>query len=160
MRALEYVDGRNVIFDVRISDRDRARVPALVDELLAMKPDVVVGDAIAARMIRAKTTSIPCLGRLNRSGWRWAREEPSTAWDERDRRCAISHQQLRSRFEWLREPDPTEVATPPLYMAFDILYRNGRDLTARPLRERRVRLEDVVAGSEMVFPVRRLAPDE
>jgi ATP-dependent DNA ligase len=29
----------------------------------------------------------------------------------------------------------------------------------RPLRDRRARLEDVVAGSELVFPVRRLAPD-
>ena len=29
----------------------------------------------------------------------------------------------------------------------------------RPLRNRRAQLEDVVAGSELVFPVRRLAPD-
>jgi ATP-dependent DNA ligase len=35
----------------------------------------------------------------------------------------------------------------------------GPDLTARPLRDRRARLENVVAGSELVFPVRRLAPD-
>lgn len=44
-------------------------------------------------------------------------------------------------------------------MAFDILCRDRRDLTARPLRDRRARLEDVVAGSNLVFPVRRLAPD-
>jgi ATP-dependent DNA ligase len=31
--------------------------------------------------------------------------------------------------------------------------------TGRPLRDRRVRLEDAVAGSELVFPVRRLAAD-
>src|SRR5262245_17115543 len=31
--------------------------------------------------------------------------------------------------------------------------------TAFPLRDRRARLEDVVAGSELVFPVRRLASD-
>jgi ATP-dependent DNA ligase len=30
-------------------------------------------------------------------------------------------------------------------------------VTGRPLRERRARLEEVVAGSEFVFPVRRLA---
>jgi len=35
----------------------------------------------------------------------------------------------------------------------------GHDLSARPLRDRRARLEDVVAGSDLVFPVRRLAPD-
>jgi len=44
-------------------------------------------------------------------------------------------------------------------MAFDLLYCDRRDITARPLRDRRARLEDVVAGSELVFPVRRLAPD-
>lgn len=32
-------------------------------------------------------------------------------------------------------------------------------LTARPLRDRRALLENVVAGSELVFAVERLAPD-
>jgi len=76
-----------------------------------------------------------------------------------DGEVAVYDEQLRSRFDWLREPDPEAVASPPVYMAFDILYRDGRDLSARPLGRRRVRLEGVVAGSELVFPVRRLAPD-
>jgi bifunctional non-homologous end joining protein LigD len=76
-----------------------------------------------------------------------------------DGEVAIYDQQLRSRFDWLREPDPDAVASPPLLMAFDLLYWDRRDLTGRPLRDRRVRLEDVVAGSELIFPVRRLAPD-
>jgi ATP-dependent DNA ligase len=42
-------------------------------------------------------------------------------------------------------------------MACDILYRNGCDLTQLPLRSRRPRLQELVAGSERVFPVRRLA---
>jgi bifunctional non-homologous end joining protein LigD len=42
-------------------------------------------------------------------------------------------------------------------MAFDVLYSDERDLTQDALRERRLRLEDVVAGSDRVFPVRRLA---
>src|SRR5262245_34917387 len=66
-------------------------------------------------------------------------------------------QKLRSRFEWLREPDPDAVATPPMFVAFDVLHRNGRELTGHPLRERRARLEEVVDGSEYVLPVRRLA---
>jgi len=49
------------------------------------------------------------------------------------------------------------VASPPVYMAFDLLYRDGYDLSGRPLRERRSRLEDVVAGRNLIFPVRRLA---
>jgi bifunctional non-homologous end joining protein LigD len=76
-----------------------------------------------------------------------------------DGEVAIYDEQLRSRFEWLRELDPNAVATPPLLMAFDIVFHNGRDLCARPLRDRRTRLEDIVAGSELVFPVRRLAAD-
>src|SRR5499425_1039390 len=76
-----------------------------------------------------------------------------------DGEVAIFDEQLRSRFDWLREPDGAAVASPPVYMAFDLLYRDGRDLTTRPLAYRRVRLEAVVAGSELVFPVRRLAPD-
>jgi len=59
----------------------------------------------------------------------------------------IYDQELRSRFDWLRGPDPEAVATPPLFVAFDILHFYRRDLTARPLRDRRVRLEDVGGGS-------------
>jgi hypothetical protein len=32
---------------------------------------------------------------------------------------------------WLREPDPDAVATPPLLMAFDLLYQDRRDLTLK-----------------------------
>jgi bifunctional non-homologous end joining protein LigD len=69
-----------------------------------------------------------------------------------DGEVAIYDQQLRSRFDWLREPDPGAVASPPLLMAFEILFWDRRDLTARPLRDRRARLEDVVAGSELDLP--------
>jgi len=75
-----------------------------------------------------------------------------------DGKVAIYDQQLRSRFDWLQEPDPAAVASPPVCMAFDLLYQGRRDLTARPLRDRRARLE-VVVGSELVFPARRLGPD-
>jgi bifunctional non-homologous end joining protein LigD len=76
-----------------------------------------------------------------------------------DGEVAIYDEQLRSRFEWLRESDPDAVATPPVFMAFDLIYWDGRDLSAQPLRDRRRRLEDVVAQSELIFPVRRLARD-
>jgi ATP-dependent DNA ligase len=36
-----------------------------------------------------------------------------------DGEVAIYDQQLRSRSDWLREPDPDAVATPPLFIAFD-----------------------------------------
>ena len=51
------------------------------------------------------------------------------------------------------------MATPPVLIAFDVLYRNGEDLTAGPLSERRLVLEDVITGAAMVYSVRRLAPN-
>src|SRR5262245_59453632 len=74
-----------------------------------------------------------------------------------DGTIAIFDQKFRSRFDWLREPDPDAIATPPMFIAVDVLYRNGRELTGRPLRERRARLEDLVANADLVLPVRRLA---
>jgi bifunctional non-homologous end joining protein LigD len=70
---------------------------------------------------------------------------------------AVFDQQLRSRFDWLREPDPAAVATPPILIAFDIMYRDRRDLAGLPLSARRIHLEDVIAGADLVLPVRRLA---
>jgi len=74
-----------------------------------------------------------------------------------DGEVAIYDQQLCSRFDWLREPDADSVATPSMFMAFDLLHQDGREFTGRPLRDRRARLENVVAGNDLVLPVRRLA---
>jgi ATP-dependent DNA ligase len=63
-----------------------------------------------------------------------------------DSEVAIYDQQLRSRFDWLRELDPNAVATPPLF-TFDVLYLDRRDRTGQPLRDRRARLEDVGPGA-------------
>jgi ATP-dependent DNA ligase len=71
--------------------------------------------------------------------------------------CPHARDRRRSRFDWLREPDPDAVATPPMFMVFDLLHHAGRDLIGRPLRERRARLEQVVADNDLVLPVRRLA---
>ena len=68
-------------------------------------------------------------------------------------------EQLRSRFEWLRDPDATAIATPPVLIGIDVLFVKGRDVSQRPLRERRARLEDLLAGASVVYPARRLAPD-
>jgi bifunctional non-homologous end joining protein LigD len=69
-----------------------------------------------------------------------------------DGEVAIYDQKLRSRFDWLREPGPDAVATPPLLMVFDLLHQDGRELTGRPLRDRRARLENVVAGNDLALP--------
>ncbi len=76
-----------------------------------------------------------------------------------DGELAVFDQQLRSRFDWLRHRQPAEIATPPVLIAFDLLYVHGRDLAKRPLRDRRARLEDLLAGVDHVHAARRLAPD-
>jgi bifunctional non-homologous end joining protein LigD len=48
--------------------------------------------------------------------------------------------------------------TPPIYVAFDVLYAEGVDVTGRPLGEWRIQLEDLVTSADLVLPVRRLAP--
>ena len=44
LRDLGYVEGRNLILDLRTSDRDRTQAPVLAEELIALKPDVLVSD--------------------------------------------------------------------------------------------------------------------
>jgi bifunctional non-homologous end joining protein LigD len=65
---------------------------------------------------------------------------------------------LVSRFDLLTTTAPDVLVTPPIFIAFDCLYRDGRDLRAEPLGERRGILERVVAG-ELVLPCRRLPAD-
>src|SRR5262249_40478703 len=74
-----------------------------------------------------------------------------------DGEVAIYDDKARSRFDWLREPDANAVATPPMFMVFDLLHQDGRELAGRPLSDRRAGRETAVAGSDLVLPVRRLA---
>jgi putative ABC transport system substrate-binding protein len=60
LQELGYVEGRNLILDVRRADGDSARLPGLAAELVALRPDVVVAvftSAIAAA--QKATSSIP-----------------------------------------------------------------------------------------------------
>ena len=50
-------------------------------------------------------------------------------------------QQLRSASTGCANRSPNAVASPPLPMAFVLLYQDRRDLTGRALRDRRARLE-------------------
>ena len=59
LRELGYVEGRNIVVDMRYGGGDISRLPALADELIALKPDVLVGIESPASVIRTKTTTIP-----------------------------------------------------------------------------------------------------
>jgi len=56
---LGYVPGRSLVLDMRYAHGDSSRLPALADELIALKPDVLVGIELAAIVMRTKTTAIP-----------------------------------------------------------------------------------------------------
>jgi ATP-dependent DNA ligase len=64
-----------------------------------------------------------------------------------------------SRFELLRDRTPAVPCTPPMFIAFDVLQVDRRDVRARPLQRRRSILEEAIGGAETVLPVRRLDPD-
>lgn len=59
MRERGYAGGRNLVVDVRYAAGDSSRLPALVEELIALKPDVLFGIESVAIAMRAKTTTIP-----------------------------------------------------------------------------------------------------
>ena len=51
LRMLGLIEGRNVTIEERHAEGDDERLPAIVDDILAMKPDVIVIDG--ARIVRA-----------------------------------------------------------------------------------------------------------
>jgi putative ABC transport system substrate-binding protein len=60
MKEHGYDVGRNLIVDSRYAEGDAARYPALVDEVIALKPDVLIGaNTDVAIVMKSRTTSIP-----------------------------------------------------------------------------------------------------
>ena len=59
LRDLGYIAGRNVVLNMRYAHGDSGRLPALADELIALKPDVLVGIEAPALVMKSKTTTVP-----------------------------------------------------------------------------------------------------
>jgi ABC-type uncharacterized transport system substrate-binding protein len=60
MRELGYVEGRNWIFETRYADGDQARAPLLAEELVHLRPDVLVSGTMAGVIaFKALTNTIP-----------------------------------------------------------------------------------------------------
>ena len=59
MRERGYLLGENFVLDIRVSGGDARRFPALADELIALKPDVLLGVQTSAVVMAAKTSTIP-----------------------------------------------------------------------------------------------------
>jgi bifunctional non-homologous end joining protein LigD len=73
-----------------------------------------------------------------------------------DGEVAVFDKKFVSRFELLRDPDPTVLCTPPMFIAFDVLQIGRQDVRPHPLERRRALLEEAIAGANLVLPVRRL----
>jgi len=59
LRERGYQPGGNLIIEFRYARGDISRLPALAEELVALKPDALVGLQPAAVALRGKTTTIP-----------------------------------------------------------------------------------------------------
>jgi putative ABC transport system substrate-binding protein len=59
LRDHGYVVGRNVELHMRYCGGDKSRVSAFADELIALKPDVLIGVEDVAVTMKAKTATIP-----------------------------------------------------------------------------------------------------
>lgn len=59
LRELGFARGRNLEYAVRNADGDPARIPVVVDEVLALKPDLLFGIETTARVMRSKTSTVP-----------------------------------------------------------------------------------------------------
>jgi ABC-type uncharacterized transport system substrate-binding protein len=60
LRALGYVEGQNIVFEVRMAEGHPERLPALAEELLRAAPDVIVApSAPAATAVQRLTQTIP-----------------------------------------------------------------------------------------------------
>src|SRR6516164_8206432 len=75
MRELGYVSGSDYAFEDRYGDNDSGRLPALAEELVRLKPDVVVAaPTIAALAMKKATSDIPIVAvTINRSCWQATR---------------------------------------------------------------------------------------
>jgi bifunctional non-homologous end joining protein LigD len=76
-----------------------------------------------------------------------------------DGEVAVFDQELVSRFEWLRHINHGDLATPPLFMVFDLLELGEKDYRPEPLKVRRRALEKLVKGQTLILPARQLSPN-
>src|SRR5262245_18636280 len=60
LRELGWIDGQNIVIETRFADGEFDRLPALIDELLMLKPDLIVtGSSAVTRASRSATTTLP-----------------------------------------------------------------------------------------------------
>jgi bifunctional non-homologous end joining protein LigD len=74
-----------------------------------------------------------------------------------DGEVAVFDAELVSRFEWHRHINHGDLATPPLFMVFDLLQLGEKDYRPEPLKVRRKAMEKLVKSQTLILPARRLS---
>ena len=59
LHDLGYIEGKNIVIDVRWAEGNTERLPGLAAELIVLKPNVIVGNAPAVRAVKQLTNTIP-----------------------------------------------------------------------------------------------------
>jgi ABC-type uncharacterized transport system substrate-binding protein len=59
LHDLGYIEGKKIVYDLRYAENDPSRLPALIDELISLKPDILAGTEAVARVMLGKTSSFP-----------------------------------------------------------------------------------------------------
>ena len=59
LRDLGYIEGKTIDIERRYADGRADRLPALADELVALKPDVIIAAAEGVYAVRRATSTIP-----------------------------------------------------------------------------------------------------
>jgi len=63
LQQMGYVEGKNIVIDARYTENKIERLPGLADELVRLKPDVIVTGGINdARAAKNATKTIPIVG--------------------------------------------------------------------------------------------------
>jgi bifunctional non-homologous end joining protein LigD len=107
-----------------------------------------------------------CLGLISRYGTHYTRRFPelvatigALAADTfiLDGELAMYDHVSPAPLERSGERPQNEPTSLPVYIAFDVLELDGRDLRREPLKARRLALEELTAGRELISPARRLS---
>jgi putative tryptophan/tyrosine transport system substrate-binding protein len=111
LRALGYVEGKNIAFDYRYADNKLDRLPALADELVRLKVNVLVTPGTpAAIAAKNATRTIPIVFFayliLFRLGWLIASLDPGemSRGSPRFRRCWVANDWSCSKKRFLSSP--------------------------------------------------------
>lgn len=76
-----------------------------------------------------------------------------------DGEVAVFDEKLVSRFHLLNDDSSGVIATPPVFIVFDVIQVGARDFRSQPLVERRRVLEDLIDDVDFLLPCRRLPED-